>query len=48
MRASKARYRGLGQSLYAALASAVRRLDCFGLDSLLSAIPDSNEDFVLF
>ena len=34
--------------LYAALGNAVRRLECFGLSALLSAIPDSNEDLVLF
>jgi hypothetical protein len=36
------------RKLYAALARAARRLDCFGLGPLLSAIPDSNEDFVYF
>ena len=47
-RRSGDRHRSLAQRLYAALANAARRLDCFGLEPLLSAIPDSNEDFVHF
>ena len=43
-----ARCRRLTQRLYAAAIGAARRLDCFGLEPLLSAIPDSNDDFVLF
>ena len=43
-----ARYRRLTQRLRAAAVGAARRLDCFGLEPLLSAIPDSNDDFVLF
>ncbi|MGN6580485.1 MAG: hypothetical protein ACTHJ1_10955 [Bordetella sp.] len=46
LRRGGARHRSLAQKLYATLVSAARRLDCFGLDPLLSAIPDSNEDFV--
>jgi len=48
LRRHNARRRGLAQRLYAALVSATRRLDCFGLGPLLGAIPDSNEDFVHF
>jgi hypothetical protein len=41
-------HRRLMQKLYAAVIGAAWRLDCFGLEQLLSAIPDSNEDFVHF
>lgn len=43
-----ARHRRPPRKLCAALARAARRLDCFGLEPLLRAIPDSNEDFVYF
>lgn len=42
------RSRWLAQRLYAAAIGAARRLDCFGLEPLLGAIPDSNDDFVFF
>jgi len=41
-------HRGLAHRLYATLINAARRLDCLGLEPLLSAIPDSNDDFVHF
>lgn len=40
--------RCLIRRLCATLASAARRLDCLGLEPLLKAIPDSNEDFSPF
>lgn len=44
----RARRRCLARELYGAVIRAVRRLDGFGLGRLLSTIPDSNDDFVLF
>jgi hypothetical protein len=45
---NNARPRRLGRWLRVATVGAARRLDCFGLEQLLSAIPDSNDDFVHF